>query len=164
MSYRLSGFGTSLVACAVMVAPTIVTRAQEAPKEKAPSTMPVETLQRLWSSATQPSSRPALAPVEPPKTLAELRDLEKKVRSVTSRGRAATVGIRSRGGQGSGVIISKDGYVLTAAHVIGRKGMWSPKDSGDPDRDFRVWVRRTGGAFGSASGRTFLASDAESPA
>lgn len=123
MLYRFGRRAASILACMVLIAPVMFVRAQEAKK---PETRPAEALQKLWSAATgpatQPSTRPALDPVGPPRTVAELRELEKKVRSVTNRGLAATVGIRSRGGQGSGVIISRDGYVLTAAHVIGEPG------------------------------------------
>ena len=44
-----------------------------------------------------------------------------QVLKVLDRAKAATVGVESDG-SGSGVIISEDGYVLTAAHVSGKPG------------------------------------------
>ena len=128
MSYRLRGWATSIVSCVVLVAPAVWVRAQErgARPDTRPDTRPESPLRRLWNAATQPSTQPstraALAPVDPPRSLEELKELEKKVQGVVKRGLAATVGIRTRGGSGSGVIISKDGYVLTAAHVSGEPG------------------------------------------
>ncbi len=72
---------------------------------------------------------PAVEPVEnsrntsrTPRTIDELFDIEQSVREVVLKAVPATVGITVGNGQGSGVIVSPDGYVLTAAHVIGRPG------------------------------------------
>ena len=54
-----------------------------------------------------------------PRTVQEMVQLESKLRDVVLKAVPATVGVRVRSGQGSGVIISPDGYVLTAAHVSG---------------------------------------------
>jgi serine protease Do len=53
---------------------------------------------------------------EAPESVEELKLLQKRVRAVVEKVIPATVNIRA-GGQGSGVIISADGYVLTAGHV-----------------------------------------------
>ena len=58
----------------------------------------------------------------PPKSLADLRAMEAQFRRVAAKVTPATVGINSRGGGGSGVIISKDGYVLTVGHVVREAG------------------------------------------
>ena len=50
----------------------------------------------------------------------ELLARQKKVQRVVSKVMPAVVGIARGNGAGSGVIVSKDGYVLTAAHVIGQ--------------------------------------------
>ena len=49
-----------------------------------------------------------------PANVAELRKLEKSVRGLMDKIIPATVGVRIGGGSGSGVIVSKDGYVMTA--------------------------------------------------
>ncbi|MEQ8767690.1 MAG: S1C family serine protease [Planctomycetota bacterium] len=57
-------------------------------------------------------------------TLVSIREREKRVRSVISKVLPCTVGIRSNGGGGggSGVLVSEDGLVLTAAHVTQASG------------------------------------------
>lgn len=54
---------------------------------------------------------------------AELTELNRRVTAIAERCRAATVGIMMPGGgMGSGVIVSEDGLVLTAAHVLPEAG------------------------------------------
>lgn len=57
-----------------------------------------------------------------PGNLAELKALEDQVQKVVAKVSSAVVGIRVGNGSGSGVIISEDGYVLTAGHVSGPPG------------------------------------------
>jgi serine protease Do len=66
-----------------------------------------ESLTRLLSGGT-------------PMGLADLKSMEAHVRTLTDKLMKCTVGVEVGRAQGSGVIISKDGYVLTAAHVAGR--------------------------------------------
>lgn len=54
-----------------------------------------------------------------PETLKDLRKIQEKLQAALPTTRAGTVGIDLGGGSGSGVVISKDGLVLTAAHVSG---------------------------------------------
>lgn len=80
------------------------------------------------ASETQPSAVEPVAPPEflfngsTPGSLEQLRLMESQVRKVSEQVFAATVNIQMGDSQGTGVIVTSDGYVLTAAHVIGRPG------------------------------------------
>ena len=52
-----------------------------------------------------------------PKTLDDLRRMERRQQQLAQRLIPCTIGVRVGQAQGSGVLISADGYVLTAAHV-----------------------------------------------
>jgi len=70
---------------------------------------------------TPPAATPALH-LRVPENVEELRNLEKQVKTVVEKVTPATVGLQVGGSSGSGVIISADGYVLTAGHVSGKPG------------------------------------------
>ena len=55
---------------------------------------------------------------ESPKSLEQLRYMEQHFAKIADRVKAATVNITMGGSQGSGVVVTSDGYILTAAHVI----------------------------------------------
>ena len=55
-----------------------------------------------------------------PSTLEQLQAMQDHFQELVAKVRPATVGVAVGGAQGSGVIVSRDGYVLTAAHVISR--------------------------------------------
>lgn len=57
-----------------------------------------------------------------PESSDDLAEIEARVEKVIVSGRRATVCVQSGGGSGSGVIISEDGYVLTAGHVAAEPG------------------------------------------
>lgn len=59
---------------------------------------------------------------EVPESAEDLAQLEARVAAVVEQTLDATVCVQSGGGSGSGVIISEDGYVLTAGHVAVEPG------------------------------------------
>jgi len=61
--------------------------------------------------------QPAAFPRSVPRDVADLLAIEKQVSKLVGDLSKATVGLRIGNGAGSGVIVSADGYVLSAAHV-----------------------------------------------
>jgi serine protease Do len=57
-----------------------------------------------------------------PENIEDLKAIEKQVKEVVAKVIPCTVCIRVGGASGSGVIVSEDGYVLTAGHVSGTPG------------------------------------------
>jgi serine protease Do len=58
-----------------------------------------------------------------PRNVAELAALQQKVEAVVSQARLCTVAVIIGNSQGSGVIVSRDGYILTAGHVTREPGL-----------------------------------------
>lgn len=80
---------------------------------------------KVWADAESAPAAQQRAPVFSkgvPETLDDLLAIETQVQRLTERLIACTVNVQIGPAQGSGVIVSRDGYVLTAAHVIGQPG------------------------------------------
>lgn len=74
----------------------------------------------LLSSAAPAADAPKWDPARTtnPEDVAELKALQNAVNGVVEKCAPATVALKYGSGSGSGVIVSEDGLVLTAAHVI----------------------------------------------
>lgn len=59
---------------------------------------------------------------EAPETVADLLAIQKQVQKVLPKCMAATVTLQMGGSSGSGVVVNKEGLVLTAGHVSGKPG------------------------------------------
>jgi serine protease Do len=68
------------------------------------------------------TSLPSVFDKETPETIQDLRAIQSHVRELCKKIIPCTVGIRIGPSQGSGVIIDKEGHVLTAGHVSGAPG------------------------------------------
>lgn len=79
-----------------------------------------------------------------PRNVDDLRQMQELVQKITERARSSTVGLRIGTTHGSGVIVSKDGYVLTAAHVLGA-----------PDRDVTIHFSNGRTAAGKTLGANY---------
>ena len=79
-----------------------------------------EVVSEEASLATEPVSLEFLNEGKNPQSLAQLRAMEDHVREVSDRVKESTVNINMGMGQGTGVLVSSDGIILTAAHVIER--------------------------------------------
>ena len=68
------------------------------------------------------NARPLYNRKEAPESIRDLLTIQKALQRSLPRTRKATVSIDMGGGSGSGVIVSKEGLILTAAHVSGGVG------------------------------------------
>jgi serine protease Do len=69
-----------------------------------------------------PPALPAALNKAAPENIDDLKAIQKQVHVVLDKVLPCTVGVQIGSAQGSGVIVSKDGYVLTAGHVSGQPG------------------------------------------
>ena len=76
-----------------------------------------EELSRLVDKSTI-SNLEFLNSGDTPTSIEQLKEMQQHVSSLYKRVEPAVVNIRSGMGQGSGVVVTSDGYILTAAHVI----------------------------------------------
>jgi serine protease Do len=88
----------------------------------APATMKAPNVSAARASAPKPV--PTADPmVDTPTTVEGLLKMQKQVEEVVKKCLPATVAILTADGEGSGIVISKDGMILTAAHVIEKPGI-----------------------------------------
>jgi len=59
---------------------------------------------------------------EVPENKEDLLAIQTRLQAALKKTKGAVVAVQSGGGAGSGVIVSKDGFVLTAGHISGRPG------------------------------------------
>jgi len=79
----------------------------------------------ILAAAVLPAAadRSAVLDKPAPETLADLQEIQRRVEAVAASAGPATVALMvGEDSTGSGVVVTEDGYVLTAAHVIGEPG------------------------------------------
>ena len=99
---------------------------------------------------------PADLPYRAPESIEELKQLETRVQQVLAKVESATVALSN----GSGVVVSKDGYILTAAHVnreAGRRVRITFSDGR------RVWGETLGNNHGSDYGLVKISAEGDWP-
>jgi len=70
----------------------------------------------------EPSGLKSVLDKPAPESIAELKEIQRRTRVILEKVVPCTVGLQIGGASGSGVIVSEDGYVLTAGHVSGEPG------------------------------------------
>jgi serine protease Do len=80
----------------------------------------IQTEEQPVSVTSAPVSMDFLSNGSEPSSIEQLKAMQDRVRKISDKVFRATVNIQTGGSQGTGIIVSDDGYVLTAAHVIGR--------------------------------------------
>ncbi len=78
-----------------------------------------------WATADPATSTTRFARVlegSNPRSLEELKEIQRRIQSLTAKILPATVAIQVGRANGSGVIIDEEGHLLTAAHVAGLPG------------------------------------------
>ncbi|WP_425616855.1 S1C family serine protease [Anatilimnocola sp. NA78] len=98
--------------------PAVVKAADVAPVQK-PEAPAINSIAPPAPEAIDPRLAKIFAGANP-SGIADLRLMQDHVRKISEKLQKATVGVQVGAAQGSGVIINKEGYVLTAAHVSGQ--------------------------------------------
>jgi len=99
--------------------------------DRAPGAAPALSRQRGSRAAREPSPAeqdelPAVFRKAKPESLDDLKAIERQVKKIVPRVAPAVVAVQIGGSTGSGVVLTRDGIVLTAAHVCD-----------EPNRDVR---------------------------
>jgi serine protease Do len=95
-------------------------------KSKTPSAIPTST-SSVTTVTTSGEGSTASKPLvsitrSTPATVNDLRTIQSAIQQAVEKALPATVGVSIAGTFGSGVIVTEDGYVLTAGHVVARPG------------------------------------------
>jgi len=85
-------------------------------------TSPAATVSAPKTFPVTPLDLPAVFRKPTPESLDDLKAIERRVQAILPRVSRAVVAVEMGGATGSGVVISEDGLVLTAAHVCDRPG------------------------------------------
>jgi serine protease Do len=106
--------------------------ADPAPAPDEPAPVPDEQAPAAPDSAPENPESPEVSPPDPdlpsvfakrvPEGPDDLRAMQAHIRSLVDQLSACTVSIQIGPAQGSGVIVTADGYIMTAAHVSGKPG------------------------------------------
>jgi serine protease Do len=99
--------------------------AETAPAAPEPAATTTTALKPAEVAPDAPDTEPALPAVfskRVPEGADDLREMETHLQSLADKLTNCTVNLQIGPAQGSGVIVTADGYILTAAHVSGRPG------------------------------------------
>ena len=107
---RFARYAPAIIGCLLLSAITASAQDASIPVFKAPELKPLT--ERLPAAFSKTS----------PESVADLKAIQEHVAKVVDQVSPAVVSVRVGASYGSGVIVSKDGYVLTAGHVSGEPG------------------------------------------
>ena len=124
ISARRPGVPPRVLAVLSMLVGICCVAAPAAAQSRSPASPATASRPAPATEAAKPVSVtiPAVFNKPAPESLDDLRAMEQHVQKLSPRLQACTVGVSIGRAQGSGVVVTPDGYVLTAAHVIGRPG------------------------------------------